>query len=93
MEIAFKCPLCIEGNCEHRERAGTHIYACDACPFVAFEYLNRLDTLRLDMELDGNRILLESEREHIAQKLAEGYDGGVMVEPGRAWGVIVANAS
>jgi len=37
-EVAYSCPLCIDGDVEHKEHGKTHIYMCDTCPYVAFEY-------------------------------------------------------
>jgi len=89
-QIAYKCPLCTEGDVEHRERAGTHIYICEACPYVAYEYYNRMNTLHLDTELDNDRVISQSERDHVAEKLEEGYDEGIMTGPARAWRLIIA---
>ena len=33
----MKCPMCEDGDLEHEDYNGTHIYKCNLCPFVAFE--------------------------------------------------------
>lgn len=37
-EVAYKCPLCEAGDVEYRQWLSTHVYVCDECPYVAFEY-------------------------------------------------------
>ncbi len=43
IEIAYKCPLCHDGDVEHRDWMSTHVYSCEACPFLAFEYSTNKD--------------------------------------------------
>lgn len=89
-EVAYSCPLCTSGDVVRKERNGTHIYVCDECPYVAYEYYNRMNTILLDMELDGARVNTQAERDRIAEKLEEGYDSGLMTAPAKAWYVIIA---
>jgi hypothetical protein len=37
-ETAYKCPLCLEGRVKHTQWLSTHLYICDACPYLAMEY-------------------------------------------------------
>lgn len=34
------CPMCLEGKLEWKPVNNTHIYICDVCPFIAFEYID-----------------------------------------------------
>lgn len=42
--IPFKCPLCGSDEVRHVEQGSTHIYVCQPCPFIAFEFVH-LDDL------------------------------------------------
>ncbi len=33
----LKCPMC-GAQLEHREKGESHIYTCEDCPFVGFEF-------------------------------------------------------
>lgn len=46
----MKCPLCIEGILEYHEPITdalpvkkSHVWICDACPFIGFEYWHPKD--------------------------------------------------
>lgn len=41
-EYATKCPLCGE-ELNYIEYKGTHIYICESCPFIGFEYVEQQD--------------------------------------------------
>jgi len=41
-ESSFKCPFC-HVLTTYRIYAGTHVWTCDECPFVGFEYYNQND--------------------------------------------------
>jgi ribosomal protein L37AE/L43A len=40
------CPLCSE-SLIHKDVGGTHIYTCEACPFVGLEYYSNIDAIQL----------------------------------------------
>lgn len=44
---AYKCPLCKEGDIEHKQWMSTHLYICDACPYLAMEWHKDQNTLEL----------------------------------------------
>ena len=50
-EYVIKCPLCGE-ELNHKEYNGTHIYYCEPCPFVSFEYINHKDLENLTKWLE-----------------------------------------
>ena len=37
------CPMCEKGCMAHEEYKGTHIYYCECCSFVGFEWLETKD--------------------------------------------------
>ena len=47
------CPMC-ETGMEHKKEGNTHIYICEACPFLGLEYMN-VDNLK-DLTEYINRI-------------------------------------
>lgn len=45
------CPLCGE-RLIHEEHNGTHIYYCEPCPFIGFEYVDHKDLENLTKWLE-----------------------------------------
>ena len=50
-EYATKCPLCGE-ELNYKEYNGTHIYYCEPCPFIGFEYVDHKDLENLTKWLE-----------------------------------------
>ena len=48
------CPMCREGELIHKDVNNTHIYICECCPFVAFEYIDMQNLLDLTRYLKLN---------------------------------------
>ena len=46
------CPMCEVGYMIHEEYKGTHIYYCEHCPFVGFEYVDHKDLENLTKWLE-----------------------------------------
>lgn len=51
-EYVIKCPLCGE-ELNYKEYNGTHIYYCEPCPFIGFEYVDHKDLENLTKWLEG----------------------------------------
>lgn len=47
----LKCPLC-EGTMKYVKEGTTHIWKCDDCPAILFEYITKKDTENLDRHLE-----------------------------------------
>ena len=45
------CPLC-DANCQYEQGGKTHIWICEECPFVGFEYYDIENTLNLSERLN-----------------------------------------
>lgn len=54
IEIAYKCPLCHDGDVVYRHWKSTPIYSCEACLFLAMEYRTNEDLLALTDYLKFN---------------------------------------
>lgn len=50
----FNCPLCGSNEVSHEQVGETHIYVCDPCPFVGFEFHNEGNLKDLTTRLTQN---------------------------------------
>lgn len=49
------CPMCQEEKMKHIEYNGTHIYICEHCPFIGFEYVEQKDIDNLKEYLEREK--------------------------------------
>ena len=50
---ALTCPMCSEGEMNYTTVGQSHIYVCDACPAILFEYYGDIDYDNLGIYLNG----------------------------------------